>query len=177
MATINIKTGENGTTRVFSLSMPAAQARTLSKTAEAQQAILGARDLNVEGIEVFPLTDIEDLGLVGFLREGTDARKDDLKRDAAKLAALDGWVMLVHSLAFGGKAATLKLDPAVTLIGTYAQTAPEKKHIELDPEAADLYTGAPEITPAIAPDRKGRGSLVVAVLVVIAALILWWALA
>ncbi len=175
METIIIQTGEIGTTRVFSLSMPVAQARDLRDSLTAQEALLGTDGLNAGGIEVFPLTDIEELGLAGYLREGTDARDQDLKRDAAKLAALDGWVMLVHSLAFGGQGATLTPDPALTLIGAYAQTEPEQRNVDLDAQAAKPYTGSPNITPPTAPNRRGSGSLVVAVLVVIATFILWWA--
>ena len=106
---IDISTGETGTTRVFSLSMPAAHAKALQASNEAQFAILGVAALNPDGIEVFPVSDLDEIGLAGYLRQGTDADETQIKRDAAKLRALDGWVMLVHSLAFGGNA--MRLPP------------------------------------------------------------------
>lgn len=164
-----------GTTRVFSLSLPPAQARALRKSREAQFAILGVEELNVAGLEVFPLSDIEEIGLGGYLREGTDAHVDDIKRDGAKLAALDGWVMLVHSLAFGGVPSAIVPDSALTLIGTYAQTPSVTQHIDITAEAAQPYTGVPN-TPATVAERRGSGSLVVVILVAISGFILWWAL-
>ena len=142
MSRIDVKDGELGTTRVFSISLPAGAARSLARDPEAQKALLGNPALNADGIEVFALSDLGDIGLAGYLREGSDARDADLRRDAAKLAALDGWVMLVHSLAFGGQATPLLPDSALTLIGTYAQTAPDKRQVDLTSEAAKPYTGA-----------------------------------
>ena len=176
MNRIDIPTGEIGTTRVFSLSMPPAQARALRKSSEAQFAILGSNALNAEGLEVFPLTDLGDIGLIGYLREGTDAVEVDLKRDSAKLAALDGWVMLVHSLAFGGAGGKIDPDPALTLIGTYAQAPMPTTHVEVTSEAAQPYTGGADIVMPKAPNRQARGSIVVVALLAIAALIFWWAL-
>lgn len=176
MTRIEIKDGELGTTRVFSLSMPAGSARALAQNAQAQMKLLGNDALNADGIEVFALTDLGEIGLAGYLREGTDARDADLRRDAERLAALDGWVMLVHSLAFGGQARTLEPDAVLTLIGTYTQTAPDRKPVTLEAEAAKPYSGSPDLTPHALPNRRASGSIVVAALIVLAAMILWWAL-
>ncbi|MGC1504601.1 MAG: hypothetical protein WA782_10725 [Sulfitobacter sp.] len=172
--TIEIPTGEIGTTRVFSLSMPSAHAKALQASIEAQIAILGAEVPNPEGVEVFPVSDLGEIGLVGYLREGTDAREADLNRDAAKLAALDGWVMLVHSLAFAGEATTLTPDLALTLIGTYAQPSAPSAHIDLTAQAANPYTGASRPAAKTMPPHRS-GSLVVGALVALAVLVLWWA--
>ena len=173
---IEIPTGELGTTRVFSLSMLPAQARTLQASVEAQFSILGAEVLNPEGLEVFPISDLDKVGLMGYLREGTDALEADLKRDAAKLAALDGWVMLVHSLAFAGAAKTLMPDSALTLIGTYAQTPPSNPQVDMTTQAATPYSGAPPPAAKSLATRRS-GSLIVGVLVAFAIFILWRALA
>ena len=177
MSEITVKSGEMGTTRVFSLSMTSAEAQKLSKDADAQMALLGAKGLNPAGIEVFSLSDLGELGLLGYLREGTDARDADLQRDASRLAALDGWVMLVHSLSFGGEATTLHPGSALTLIGTYTQEAAPTEHIPLEAEAAKPYTGTAEKTPAKTAGQSRGGSLVVGALVVIVLALLWWALA
>ncbi|MDF3415539.1 hypothetical protein HKX54_13800 [Sulfitobacter sp. M57] len=173
---LDISTGEIGTTRVFSLSMPPTQARSLQANPQAQLAILGAEGLNPDGLEVFQLADLGDVGLVGYLRDGTDAPEADLKRDAAKLAALDGWVMLVHSLAFGGKATTLTPASALTLIGTYAQSPASRPQTNVSAHAAQPYTGPPPPS-ATATDTRRGGSLAVGALILLAVVILWWALA
>ncbi len=173
---IDIPAGETGTTRVFSLSMGAAEARALRKSADKQQTLLGLDTLNPDGVEVFPLTDLDDLGLSGYLREGIDAQEADLQRDRAKLAALDGWVMLIHSLAFGGNAAKMTPGAALTLIGTYAQTTANTPPIDLQAEAAQPYTGVTESPKSPVQRNRASGSVVVVVLAVIAAVLLWWAL-
>lgn len=173
---VDIQTGEIGTTRVFSLSMPTADAQTLQGDTEAQLTLLGASGLNPDGVEVFPLSDLGEIGLAGYLRDGTDVPETDLKRDAAKLAALDGWVMLVHSLAFAGKAMTLTPHPALTLIGTYRQTPSQNPQSDMAAQSARPYTGASG-PAAQAPDIRRSKSLAVGALILLAAVILWWAFA
>ena len=173
---ITIPHHEQGTTRIFTLSMPEEKARALRNDPQQQQALLGVETLNSNGGEVFSLSDLGDLGLAGYLREGIDAQEEQLKRDRAKLSALSGWVMLVHSSAFGGQAVTLSPAPELTLIGTYSQTPAEGEVVELQAEAAQPYTGAPQVRPAQAPDRRSKGSVVVAVLALLLLIILWWAI-
>lgn len=176
MPTIEIPAGERGTTRVFSLSMPVVEAITLRGSATRQKNLLGAEDLAPEGIEVFALDDLGDLGLAGYLREGVDVPEDVLRRDRAKLAALEGWVLLVHSTAFMGAGATLSPQPPLTLIGTYAQTAPDNTPVELTSQAAQPYTGTPEPAPTPPAKTRASGSLVVVLLAALGAGVLWWAL-
>lgn len=176
MAKIDIPRGEQGTTRIFSLSMSADEARALRDDPTRQNAVLGAEGLNATGIEVFAVSDLGDLGLMGYLLEGIDAREEDLRRDRAKLAALDGWVMLVHSSAFAGNPATLEPAAALTLIGTYAQTRPTTPAEKLEAEAALPYSGTPDNSPLPATRRRNGGSLVVVILGLLVLGVLWWAL-
>ncbi|MEW9919730.1 hypothetical protein AB2B41_08950 [Marimonas sp. MJW-29] len=176
MSKIDIPRGEQGTTRIFSLSMSGPDARALRDDAEQQKASLGTDVLNTDGVEVFAVSDLDEVGLMGYLREGIDAREEDLRRDRAKLAALDGWVMLVHSSAFGGAPVTLSPDPSLTLIGTYAQTRPETPTEKLEAEAALPYSGTPDNAPLPAARRRNSGSIVVVILGLIVLGVLWWAL-
>ncbi len=138
---------------------------------------MGVEHVNAAGVEVFGVADLGDLGLAGYLRDGIDAQEVDLTRDRAKLAALDGWVMLLHSSALEGESTVLRLQPELTLIGTYSPHMMDKMPVEITSEAAQPYTGAPNITPPKAPNASKGGSLVVLGLAVMAALLLWWALA
>lgn len=171
---ITISTGETGTTRVFSLSMPAAEAQHLRDDEAAQRAVLGLDSLNPDGIEVFALRDLGDLGLIGYLREGVDVPEADLKRDAARLAALDGWVMLVHSLAFGGQSTTLKPSSTLTLIGTYGQTKAKGTPVPLEAQSAAPYSGTPKNTARPAAPRFRNPVVAGGVLIVLIVLILIW---
>lgn len=176
MSRIDIPAGELGTTRVFSLSMPADTARLLRDDAQRQMALLGVETLNTTGVEVFALSDLGDLGLAGYLREGADAQEDDLKRDRVKLAALEGWVMLVHSLAFGGMPVTLIPAAELTLIGTYAQTPPPNTQIGLEAEAAQPYSGTAGGKSAQAGRNQASAARVTALLAIVVIAVLWWAL-
>ena len=137
MAPISINGSEFGLVRVFSLSLDPAEARRLAKTARAEDlaALLGA-GVDPAGVEVLRIADLEGFGLRGYLSEGVDIEPRQLDRDAAKLAALDGWVMLVYSSAFGGTAAELYPAPVLTLIGTYGRSRPAPPQEPLSSAAA-----------------------------------------
>ena len=176
MLKINVPTAERGTTRVFSLSMQGNQAVNLIEDPRAQLEWLGAPDLDPAGVEVVALNDLGDLGLIGYLREGVDAQESDLRRDAAKLVALEGHVLLLHSTAFGGKAVTLTPDPMLTLIGTYAQTPPNNRTVSLGVEAAQPYTGAAPTQATTSTSQRGLGSLVVLLCALMGIALLWFIL-
>jgi hypothetical protein len=174
MAEIEIAALEQGTTRLFALSLSDGAARQLRDDPEAQARALGLSGINSDGVEVFPVSDLGEMGLAGYLSEGVDARAEDLRRDKQKLASLDGWVMLVHSSAFEGRAERLRPGPELTLIGTYAQEAPRPTEEVIESAAAQPYTGAPTVTPRVAPrGRAGSATAVIGVLVLLG-LLVWW---
>lgn len=180
MKPIEIPQNEHGVVRVFTLSMTGAEARALRDNGgptSPQEKALGAALADAGGVEIFAVSDLGALGLAGYLREGIDADEAQISRDRAKLAAVDGWVMVVYSAAFGGAAATLRPIPALTLLGTYTMMRPNRDAIPLESAAAQPYTGVPDATPPVAPGGRPAGAMVVVGLVVLTALILWWALA
>ncbi|MGC1494790.1 MAG: hypothetical protein WA790_03205 [Sulfitobacter sp.] len=184
MPNINIPKNDHGKVYVFALSMSdhAAQALHDNDSLDADnerdpQAIaLGVGVVDANHTEVFRVADLDTLGLAGYLRDGIDVNESEIAKDATKLAAVDGWVMLVHSMAFGGAEVTLDPIPELTLIGTYTQEQGDNTAISLESEAAAPYTGSPAASPPIPPSGRAGGSLVVVGLAVLAALILWWAL-
>lgn len=174
MAQIEIPKFETGTTRVFSLSMDATTARKLRDDTSYQAILLGAAPPHPEAVEVFALSDLGDMGLTGFLLDGVDADPGDINRDKAKLGALEGWVMLIHSSAFAPEGATLTPDPALTLIGTYSQTPADKPTETLEAEAAKPYTGTPpEAPPEVTQTRSFATWVVIALGFVVLAIALW----
>ncbi|MGJ8615325.1 MAG: hypothetical protein ACSHWS_00705 [Sulfitobacter sp.] len=182
MKKITVAKNEHGKSRVFALSMSDADAKALLANDVAtaggirpQEQALGVNSIDPKYVEVFRVADLGALGLAGYLREGIDADAGDIARDAEKLGAVDGWVMLVHSSAFGGNEVTLDPIPDLTLIGTYDQEQADSTTIPLESEASAPYTGVPGAIPPVAPKGRAGGSLVVVGLAVLAALILWWA--
>lgn len=176
MTHITVPAHEHGIVRVFSLSMSADQAASLRNSRQAQVDALGLKEIDPRGVEVFQISDLADIGLPGYLREGVDADEAGLTRDQAKLRALDGWVMLVYSSAFEGRDVDFTPTPELTLIGAYGQTKTDRTRIDIESQAAKPYSGSPGLTPP-QPVRGGPGrTMVVIGLIVLVALISWWAI-
>ncbi|MEM9967461.1 MAG: hypothetical protein AAF755_05100 [Pseudomonadota bacterium] len=163
-------------TRVLALSMTPQAARRLRQDNPKQEALLGGTKLNPAGVDIFPISDLGDLGLVGYLREGIDALEQDLARDGARLVALDGWVMLLHSSAFDGEAQDLMPAKDLTLIGTYAQQATSAEKIVLESTSARPHSRQRGEREPQVPGGRPRSLWIVATLVSIAGVMLWWML-
>ncbi|MEM9350844.1 MAG: hypothetical protein AAGA47_11320 [Pseudomonadota bacterium] len=151
MKPLSIQEGEAGRIRVFALSMTDREAKALASGGASapktdggrsmQEEALGADSLDHDYIEVFPLKNLEGVGLMGYLLEGHDAVEVDVNQDKQKLSALGGWVMVVLSKAFDGKARELSVDPRLTLIGSYRQEGIDWTPVKVTTEAAEPGKG------------------------------------
>ncbi|ABG32919.1 hypothetical protein CEP88_06695 [Roseobacter denitrificans] len=147
MTTLSIPALESGVIRVFALSMSDQDAKALrdgagsDNAASALNAALGARALNLQHVEVFTVADLSEMSLAEYLQEGAGALPSALEQDRSKLAALDGWVMVVYSSAFGGVAQKITPAPELTLIASY-------------PQEGTNWTGGVDLrTPSAAPNQ------------------------
>ncbi len=177
---LTIAPNERGVVRVFALSMGDAEATALRNnapagedTASAQEIALGTRHLDSDFVEVFPLTDLEGLGLSGYLETGNGIDPAVLAPDKAKLNALGGWVLIAYSAAFGGFAQVLSPIPALKLIGTYGEPLPNWRAEPVETvQSARLYSGRARTTQKGGTARGMRmGRYVIAVLVALVAAI------
>ncbi|THH34393.1 hypothetical protein E4Z66_18310 [Aliishimia ponticola] len=177
---LDVKQNEFGVIRVFALSLPAAEAKTLrddgpepDTAAERRAQLLGVRDLNPAYVEVFPVSDLEELGLAGYLVEGNGVDPEELAPHRARLAALDGWVMIVYSQAFGDQAVTLRPAPEATLIATLHQPGTDWRNSQpLESRAATtLAPGKPAPSDAAMSGRIAMAALLVIFL--LTALMIW----
>lgn len=176
MQSIDIKHYERGTIRVFAISRPIADmARALKqmpKTALAQELL--RQPVAADDMELFALTDLTGVGLQRYLAEGYDVDAQALRRDRARLEALDGYVLLVFSGIAAGGDVRLTPGPDLTLIGTYVEARAQHAAVPLPVEAAKPYSGA-----AQAPKPAGRarvGSALTAVLALVILTLIWWTL-
>ena len=190
-ATLTVPAAERRTVRVFAVNLPEAEVSamlrdtgaTTTGTASddlpeipAAAELLGWPDLDTRHTELFPVRDLTGLGLPGYLAEGLGLDEATLAPDRARLAALEGYVLIVLSRAFGDKAVTLDLPPALTLIGSYAEkTAP----VIFEPLPAGGAQDAPQ-TPTRKPvsDAAMSGRIAMAALLVmfaLTALVVWMA--
>lgn len=147
---LHILAGEHGVVRVFDLDMRPEQARFLREPGALAQ-VLGVEEIDLDHIEIFPLSDLEDLGLEGYLNQGCGVPADQLAADHDRLMALNGHVLLIRSRAFGGE--EIRLTPAkqLTLIGAYGERLTQwSSSTPLQADSAKPYS-APRLSP-----RAGR---------------------
>jgi len=153
MSALDVPANEAGRIRVFALSMTDKEAKALAANISPvpetdgarsyQEEVLGGEELDHDHVEVFPVKNLEGLGLSDYLVEGHGALKEDVARDKAKLSALVGWAMVVLSRAFRGHARRLSLDPRLTLIGVYRQEG-----VDWTPAPVESATAEPSASGA-----------------------------
>ena len=139
---VHIPNGERGLIRVFDLDMRPEQARFLREPGALPQ-VLGIEDLNLDQVEIFPVSDLEELGLVGYLNEGCGVPIDLLTADRERLMGLTGHIMLIRSRAFGGEETRLTPASQITFIGAYGEDQTQ-------------WTGAPILTDSAKPYSAPR---------------------
>ncbi|WP_170402876.1 hypothetical protein [Ruegeria arenilitoris] len=163
MSDLTVAPHERGVIRLFTLDMRPEEAKFLREPGAADQA-LGVAGLDPDQIDVFPVSDLEDLGLFGYLNEGCGVAADQL--DRAALETIEGWVMVVRSAAFGDRAATLTPDPRVHLAGLYTEEATNWTGGPIETESAKPFS-APKTAPQ---DERPRriGSAILALVILLA---------
>lgn len=165
--TIDIPAAERGIIRVFSLSMTAPEAQALHDSPAALNAALGA-DVDSDFVEVFPVSNLEGVGLVSYLSDGNGVPPEQLAPDRAKLERLGGWVLIVFSSAFRDAATTLTPAPALTLIGTYGEARTDWRATEtVTSEAAKPFTAPPQTVKKRPSDAAMSGRVATVVLILL----------
>lgn len=166
-ADMRVPPNERGVIRVFALSMTDKEARALKDDPEAIDAALGA-SVDAQHVEVFPVSDLEGVGLVGYLAEGNAVPPEQLSPDRAKLEKLGGWVMIVFSLAFGDRETVLKPAPALTLIGTYGEIRTDWRSTEtVKADSAKPYSAPAETVKKRPSDAAMSGRIAMIALLVL----------
>jgi hypothetical protein len=172
-AALTVPAGETGVLRVFALNMPPEHVRFLDE-AGALDGVLGVLQVDPAHVEIFPVSDLEEVGLAGYLTEGCGVSKDRIAPDRARLNALTGSVMIVFSRAFGGRAVTLHPASELTLIGTYAVEATNWTGAPIATESAKPGTGAALPPRAARATARRTGGIIFAVfmLLILAVIVL-----
>nr|WP_321249371.1 hypothetical protein [uncultured Ruegeria sp.] len=169
MSDLTVAPHERGVLRLFALDMRPEEAKFLRETGAADQ-VLGVPGLDPEQIDVFPVSDLEDLGLYGYLSEGCGVSEDQLDREM--LEAIDDWVMVLRSAALGGRAATLQPDPRLRMIGLFTEEATNWTGGPIETESAKPFS-APQTAPVDdKPRRMGSAILALVIFLVIGG-VLW----
>lgn len=169
---LEILRGEQGVIRVFAVSRPMADmARALKQQPKkALAATLLNQTVSDDDFELFALSDLTGVGLPRYLSDGYDVDRDALRRDRARLEALDGYVLLLFSRVSAAGDITLTPAADLTLIGTYAE--PKARHT-----AVPIRTVSAKQQPgkrSAAPDRSRAGSILTGVAALLLLLLIWW---
>ena len=162
-AGIPVLADERGTVRVFALSMTDKEAKALKERPGAIAQTLGCdAPLDTAHLDLFPVRDLDEVGLVNYLADGAGIPEAQLIPDRSKLDQLDGWVLVVYAYAFGGRAITLFPRAALTLIGTYAAARTDwTTNAPLQAHSAEPFSGAPSAKRPSDAALSGRVALIV----------------
>ena len=115
---LNIPAQEAHVVRVFDV-VEAADAPL--SDAEVLAALGAGGDLRTEEIELFDLSDLQDMPLSTYLAEGHGIADAELAGMRGRLDGLGGRVLILPSRAFGGAAMTLVPGAALRLVGRFAE--------------------------------------------------------
>lgn len=171
---LTVPTNERGVIRVFALSMTDGEAQKLKDDPAALNIALGT-NVDASYVEVFPVSDLEGVGLVGYLAEGNAVPMEQLGPDRAKLDKLGGWVLIAFSQAFGDRAAQLDPSAALTLIGVYGEIRTNWQATEtVEAESAKPYSAPAETVKKKPSDAAMSGRIAMIALLVLG--LLTWAM-
>ena len=178
--TFSVTATERGVIRLFMVNLTADQAAEFTMDGAENQPsrvaqALGLIHLNTEFVELFPLSNLDGLGLAGYLTEGLGVAEEDVKPQASRLNSMSGYILIVLSQAFGGVSVTLKPTAPLKWIGTYTE---EGASVKFEPLPSDSATGVVEAPKGKAPKSDARVGGMIAMYALIAmfalvGLIIW----
>lgn len=169
LPSLSIRANETGVIRVFAMDMPAEQAR-FQNEPQAMQQILGISDINPTYVEIFPVSDLDQLGLAGYLIEGCGVPASSIAPERDRLNAVTGYVMLVHSRAFGGLAVTL--TPTLPMIAVFNEPATDWSGEQIETQSAQLYTSTRPPPQQVRTVARRSGAIVFTIFMLIVAAII-----
>lgn len=120
-STIEIAAGEQGIIRLFQLDMRPEQLAFVRDEEGALAQLLGVKTLDMAQADLFDVTDLEELGLMGYLTEGCGIPTSELSDDAAMLKALSGPILVLRSRAFRGESLRLTPSAQIKLLSHYQE--------------------------------------------------------
>ncbi|MBA83400.1 hypothetical protein ACSSNL_00695 [Thalassobius sp. S69A] len=134
---IEVPASETGVVRLFAVDLPADEIEDFAdfeREGALMISALGVYDLNPSCVEIFPVAQLDDMGLANYLIEAYSIDPADLKDDRTFLNNIRGHVALVSSGAFRGKAQTLRPYHPLRWLGTWSEPRPQ---LDLSPIPSD----------------------------------------
>ncbi len=179
---IHIPKNERGVVRIFAIDLDdSAQAEFTTRNTDEGRDLwplrdaLGVADIQPRHVEVFPVADLADIGVAGYLAEGYAIAPEDIENVRPALEALTGLVILVWSPAFGGVETELEPKPPLRLVATLQEPQPDIRFDDLPDQSAKASTGETpqkrKVSDAAMSGRIAMLALIVAFAVV--GLMIW----
>jgi hypothetical protein len=185
-STLTIPPGEHGVLRLFSINLPESEISAFTDEQNNGAAgtdswplliALGARTLDSNFVEVFPLSDLGDYGLPKYLIEGNGIPAAQVDPMRQQLGALHGHVLIVFSSAFGGATDTLSPKAPLVHVATFFEDASAVKFEQLPDESAQPTIPNPAKQARKTPSDAAIGGRVAVVALLVAfaitALMVW----
>jgi len=173
----DIRAGERGAVRLFRIDLPQeAVARFVEndplKGRWPLKEALGVEDINDTFVDVFAISDLDEMGLTGYMTEGLGVSEEEIAPHRERLDALEGHVVVVLSGAFKGLAVTLLPRPPLRWIGTFFE---ERAQVKFEPLPSDSATPAPAAKKAPSNAAMSGRVAMLALLIIfgITALMIW----
>ncbi len=164
MTKIEVPSTERGVVRVFELGLEGEAARGFAHDPGRVAAALGADEIDIDHVEAFPLSDLAEMRLVDYLSEGYGIEPAEMAADASRLGAIDGWVAIVASPAFGGRAQTITPRAPLSLVASFAEDIAPPRFEDLPSGGAEgIVVGSPGDAP---PVGRSRGPMIVLLILV-----------
>lgn len=117
------------------------------------QSALGATALDPVLVEAFPVADLDEIGLAGYLTEGLGVAEAQVEADAKRLAQITDYVVILRSKAFKGTAQDLTVKAPLTYIASYTEEAAPLTLEKLTSDSAKGIISGPEAAPAPASTK------------------------
>ncbi len=166
--TLTISAGERGRLRLFSIALPEDMAARLKREPFGTAALLGVPDLDIDYAEVIRIEDLGDMPLSEYLAEGYDVPPSELQEQDQKLNALEGYALVVLSLAFRDKGHDVTLGPELSLVASFdLDTTDWTAVTQPAPEAAKPASAPPETHRKRPSDAAMSGRVAMVALLVL----------
>ena len=169
-ARIAVRQGEQGRVWVFAVDLDGEDlsAFTRRNGGWPLQQALGAEALDPNHVEVFPVSDLEGVGLARYLEEGHGVPPDQLADMRARLDAQAGTVMVLTSRAVRGATQTLTPRTPLRLLASFSEEHSPVRFEPLPSGGAAPPTAIPEKTRGTSNSALSGRVAMVALLVLFA---------
>jgi hypothetical protein len=176
---ITIPAGGPARLLLFTLDLPREDIRFMATHHDRAgwlASMLGVATVNPAEVETFDLDDLGSLGIAGYLIEAHGLSAEVLAPDLDRLAALKGPVMILRTVAFGGRAVRLQPRPVMALAGAWSEEPPPLVRFDPLPDggakgARAAPTGKPRMSDARMGGMVAMGAL--AVMFALTAVVIW----